>query len=392
MKVRSRRISPRKRLGDVLGVLSRTQLAPPGFLAVEWVAVRTLGDTPLGLEVVPARSAASPRCSCSYGVAARCLRPRAVWIALGLFAVSDDLIYFAVGVEAVFDGRRRGPGVPTSWGWRWRRGRRRSRVPAPCAAAGAAAVWFSHAVGVRPRGRRDRPAGVRAGRREHGGGPSSVPSSVLLLGGELRRRLCRIPRAIGPSAGHVGLLGLRLPADAPRVALGSHLVGSQVPVPVRQPLEFRDAPGAERSPPCRRWASSSPGACRSGGGIGPVFGMLALPGLFALLAACLRLYPFHGRLVLFLVPSLLAAHRRGGRVVPRDDRGGRDLGGRAGDAVPLPEPLGALNHLVEPRRSRGSSARYGDRRPAKLDPYRFPVLNLAPSQATRMLPSRRGGT
>ena len=43
----------RKHLVDVLGVLSHTQLAPPGFLVVEWVAYRTLGDNPFALRLFP---------------------------------------------------------------------------------------------------------------------------------------------------------------------------------------------------------------------------------------------------------------------------------------------------------------------------------------------------
>ena len=99
--------------------------------------------------------------------------------------------------------------------------------------------------------------------------------------------------------------------------------------------------------------------------------MLALPILFALLAACLRLYPFHGRLVLFLVPSLLLLIAEGADWF-RETFGGGVIWAFLLATLLLFPSLGAFDQLVEPRRSRGISARFGDRRPAKLDPYRFP--------------------
>ena len=53
------------------------------------------------------------------------------------------------------------------------------------------------------------------------------------------------------------------------------------------------------------------------------FAMLALPYVLVMLAACVRLYPFHGRLVLFLAPLLLfIAEGAGGRERARDARRG----------------------------------------------------------------------
>ena len=98
--------------------------------------------------------------------------------------------------------------------------------------------------------------------------------------------------------------------------------------------------------------------------------MLALPGLFALAAAYLHLYPFHGRLVLFLVPSLLLLIAEGAGWF-RETIGGGVPWAVVLAALFLFPSLGALYHLVEPR-DRGDFNPYGDRRPATLDPDRFP--------------------
>jgi len=105
-------------------------------------------------------------------------------------------------------------------------------------------------------------------------------------------------------------------------------------------------------------------------------GIVAAPGLFTALAACLHLYPFHGRLVLFLVPSLLLLIAEGA---------GRVGGASRGFPVPLRRAawgvilvplllfptLRAVYHL-ETRRPLRDFNTHGDRRPESLAPERFP--------------------
>ena len=157
----------RKRLVDVLGVLSHTQLAPPGFLVVEWAAYRTLGDRPVRIAVIPAPvrdrlALPLPRRGRARPQASIRLDRRRALRGLG----RPDLL--RLGVEAVFDRRRGGSRVylmgmemlarpATGPGRRPGGGRRHDRL-----------VLAS--VGVRPRGRRDRLAGLRGG-GEDGEGP-----------------------------------------------------------------------------------------------------------------------------------------------------------------------------------------------------------------------------
>ena len=136
------------------------------------------------------------------------------------------------------------------------------------------------------------------------------------------------------------------------------------------PLNFETPLGASGSPPCRRSASSSPDACRCGRGIGPASGCSRSPSSSRRAAACLRLYPFHGRLVLFLVPSLLLLIAEGANWF-RETFGARVIWTVLLATVLLFPILCAFEQLVEPRDSRQFSP-FGDRRPTKLDPYRFP--------------------
>jgi hypothetical protein len=98
--------------------------------------------------------------------------------------------------------------------------------------------------------------------------------------------------------------------------------------------------------------------------------VLGLPAAFALLAACLRQYPFHGRLVLFLVPALLLVIAEGaGRLRARLGRG-VPWAVVLGALLCFPS-LGVLYHLVQPRGRDGLNP-YGDRPPSRLDPDWFP--------------------
>ena len=89
--------------------------------------------------------------------------------------------------------------------------------------------------------------------------------------------------------------------------------------------------------------------------------MLTAPLAFSMLAGYLRLYPFHGRLILFLTPCLLILVAEGAGFVAET------IGGRAirvvlvGFLVVVPA-LGMLFYVIEPPRPRWSHP-HGDRRP-----------------------------
>jgi hypothetical protein len=105
-------------------------------------------------------------------------------------------------------------------------------------------------------------------------------------------------------------------------------------------------------------------------------GMLGLPGLFALLASPLRLYPFHGRLTLFLLPALVLLIAEWAARVRARIEAGVDIGRRAAGtavlaAILLFPTLHAFYHIAAPRERYGLT-RHGDRRPENLDFERFP--------------------
>jgi hypothetical protein len=92
------------------------------------------------------------------------------------------------------------------------------------------------------------------------------------------------------------------------------------------------------------------------------FGILALPLIFTALASSAHIYPFHGRLVLFLVPSFLLFIGDG--AVALSERVGRRLAWAVvlGPILLVPT-LRDLYH-VETARQRNYFDRHGDR-----DPY-----------------------
>jgi hypothetical protein len=355
-----------KTLKGLFGPLSGAQLAPAGFLAVEWATTRALGDNPWALRLFPLLCGLASL-FVFRGVARRCLRPRAVWIALGLFAVSDDLIYFsselkpyatdvAVGLACTLMGMTTASRPATA-----------PRLAA-IAAAGAAAVWFSlPSVFVL--------AGV-----------GTVLLGSALSQGEWKRALLLcLPGLIWVAsfaavyAVSLDQLGHRrdmwafwdfafpaLPPSSPWEAAW----------PIRRflylfvnPLNFETPLGPRLSalPALGLFLAGCVSLWKRDRAL---FGMLTLPGLFVLLAAYLRLYPFHGRLVLFLVPCLLLLIAEGAGWF-REAIGGGVLWAIVLGVLFLFPSLGAIYHLVEPRDREGFNP-YGDRRPAQLDPERFP--------------------
>ena len=88
--------------GNVVGVpafafgrpLTNDQIAAPGFLVVARLASRVLGGSTLGLRLIPLLCGISALFALAE-VARRAISPRAVPVALALAAVSDDLIYYA---------------------------------------------------------------------------------------------------------------------------------------------------------------------------------------------------------------------------------------------------------------------------------------------------------
>lgn len=356
----------RKRLVDLLGFLAHTQLAPPGFLVVEWVAYRTLGDNPFALRLFPLLCGIASL-FLFLGVARRLLRPRSVWIAVALFAVSDDLIYFSSELKQYSTDVAAGL-VCTLLGLEMSaRPATRGRVVA-LAAAGAMIVWCSHpSVFVL--------AGVgtvllASAAAERGWRGALIPSALGLVWGASSAAVYAISMdQLGHRRDMWGFWEFAFPPMPPASLWDATWVLRRFLYLFVNPLNFETPLGARLSalPAFGLFVAGCLSAAKRDKAL---FAMLGLPFLFVLLASCLRLYPFHGRLVLFLVPSLLLLIAEGADWFRETFGGGVTWAFLLGTLLLFPS-LGAFYHLVE-KHDRGDFSPYGDRRPAKLDPYRFP--------------------
>jgi hypothetical protein len=361
------------RHGSVIGLfgpLANSQLAPPGFLVVEWVMVRVFGASGFALRFFPLLCGIASL-FLFHGVARRCLRPRDVWIALGLFAVSADLIYFAsevkqystdvaVGLACYLMGMKVASRPATI------------RRYCALAAGGAAAVWFSYPSVF-----------ILAG------------MGVVLMATSLAARAWRTALLtslacltwaasfaaiyavalgqLGHSRGMWVFWGFAFPPMPPSSPWEATWLIRRFLYLFVNPLNFDTPLGPSLSilPAVGLFFAGCLSLWRRARDI---YWMLALPVAFAILASCLRKYPFHGRLVLFLAPSLLLVIAEGAGW----------LRARIGPAMPwsavlatvlLFPGLGAVYHLFVPHGRDGFSP-YGDRRPAGLDPDWFPFRGL----------------
>lgn len=356
-----------KTLVELFGPLSGAQLAPPGFLAVEWGLYHILGNRPLVLKIFPVLCGVTSL-FLFLRVAQRCLRPGAVWVALGLFAVSDDLIYFASELKqystdvvmallcdlVALDMISR-PATMARW----------TRFTV----VGAVVVWFSHPV-----------AFVLAGL-------GLVLIASALVDREWKRGLALTLMSLVWAAsfacvyavsqeqlGHRGTMwdfwAFAFP-PRPFTGLGSAawLIRSILYL-FANPIEIVTPMGPTPS------ALLAFGFFLTGcvsfvkRGASQTLWMLVAPVLITLFAACLYLYPFHGRLLLFLVPALLLLIGEGVAWVV-ELSGSRAVRVVLLGGLFLLPTLQATYHLVEPRQRSIVNSR-GDRRPEALNPAHFP--------------------
>jgi hypothetical protein len=356
-----------KSLRGMFGPLLNSQLAPPGFLVLEWCAVRIGGVRPLVLRVVPFIGGIVSLFLFAQ-LARRTLRPRAVWIAVALFVVSDDLIYFATELKQYSTDVTVAlvcllAGVALS-----ERPLGLRRFVA-LSALGIAAPWFSH------------------------------PSAFVLAGIGSGQLLTALARRQWNRAGLVTLAGVLWIASLAGLYLVSlnqlgHQRGMWVfwnfAFPPMPPSSLRDAlwpvsrgvylffnPYDFRTPLGPRLSASLGFAFFLTGcgslwrrGSRETLWLLLAPVLFALLAAYLRLYPFHGRLLLFLVPSLVLLVAEG------LDRMSEILGSGYTRVVFLGIvfvlPVAQAIEAVFIPRQRIETNEHGDRRPSRLEPSKFP--------------------
>ncbi len=355
-----------KTIGQLFGPLEGAQLAPAGFLVVERLVAEVLGPSTFWLRLLPLLGGVATLLLAAE-LGRRCLRPGAVLVASALVATSGDLIYFASELKPYSTDLA----VALAC---WLMGLDLVRRPASAwrfflaAAGGALAPWFSFpSVFVL-------------------GGVGLVAMVSALAAREFRRVLLLL--LVG-GVWVASFSGCRAVARRQLVDAVSMDVfwgfafwpwpprsfADLVVWPVRRvlylflnPLEF-PSPWGPYPVAVLALLLFVVGCASMARRDVRALGMLLLPGLLALGATAGRLYPFHGRLILFLVPSLLLLVAEGCAWVR--DRLGRWAYRGVVLALLAGPTLLAIYHLAEPRQRMGLNP-HGDNRPVSLEPGRFP--------------------
>ncbi len=280
------------------GPLPFAQVAPPGFVLLEKAAAATLGTSDYALRLAPFASSLAALWL-FYRLALRLLAgPGAVSLALALFAVQPALVLYAAQVKpyavdlavglaltllaAGLVGDRNGPAA-------------RRAILAGLAAAPA--VFFSHAAALVLAGLSAALALATVTRRARFAG-AAIAAGLWLLCAGIAAAAAR--RAMAPAVG-----GYLAHIWAPAFGPSPHSLSGDA-----------------------RWLARAVGGELDGGGLGypwmPLYAVLAALGVaalwrrrpalaplvvapagVALAAADLHLYPFAGRLVLFVAPALI---------------------------------------------------------------------------------------
>jgi hypothetical protein len=330
---------------DFHTTLVQYQLAPTGFLAVAWMVVRLPGS-----DVMAARMVALVCGIASLflfrAVARRLLLPHAVPIAMGLFALSDWLIYYsaeikqyssdlALGLAAVLLTLRAGP-TPE---------RANVRGLLALAAFGAAGVWFSHTLVL----------------------VLAAVGTYLACGALIRRDVRGILILAGMGAAWLLSFWACFVVSHGMLSKEAFIWDwwdfAFLPIPPRSAADLKkdfwaianlfDSPSDVRMPvgmiatalvAMALWiiGAVSLGRRRPGW-----LYLLAAPLAFTLAASALRQYPFHGRLLIFLVPAVQMLVAEGTAVLARP--GGRPLAVAFGAFLLFQPAADAVWHrLIDP--------------------------------------------
>jgi len=352
---------------ELFGPLMANQLAPPGFLLVESILCRLFGAGTYSLRLFPLIGGIASL-FLLQGVATRLLRhPGAVGIAVGLACLADDLIYYSAELKQystdvafgllcyriALDALTR----TLTWG--------RSVA---YAILGAVVVWFSHPAVF-----------ILAG------------LGTVLLGSALGHRDWQraIRQALIGSAWVLSFVGVHWVAMEQLGHRGEMWVFWDFAFPHLPPTSFWDVTWIVRRilyflvnplsfnsplgplPSVLAVFALLLVGCVSLAKVRPTsLGMLILPATFTLFATYLHKYPFHGRLVLFLVPAFLMLIAEGAAWVWNATQW-RVLRGAIVVVLFLFPSLDLIQSMSSPI-SRGFHNYVGDRRPEKLNPARFP--------------------
>ncbi len=352
------------RLSHPVAPIQSNQLAPVGFLAIERAALQLLGDSKPSLRLVPLLGGLAS-VWLFRGLAERCLNRRAALLALAMFVVSDDLIGFSVELKpyatdvalALFCTR-----LALSW----------EPLPRPTlrlAIVGAVAAWFSFPVTFILIGVGLVLAGCSAVQRDW---RALYPLGLLALiwSASLAGVQWAAHRQLMDPRGMHVFWDFASPGRPVTAARLIEWAGRTLAYLFANPMDLF-IPGIGWTIPALAGLSFFLVGCVTMARRDPrTFGLLIAPLGLTLLAASLRLYPCHGRLALFLVPTLIVLVAEGA------DRAAGASGGRAAWRmaivwlVLLPASL-SLFDLVDPHGG-AIHNHHGDRRPYWLEPGRFP--------------------
>jgi hypothetical protein len=361
---------------DFRTTLTEYQLAPPGFLAIERLLVRLPGN-----DVMAARSFPLACGIASIflfrAAARRFLVPHAVPIAVGLFALSDWLIYYStemkqyscdlaltlvavlLAVGAAPQASSGSPGEPGASGPSPPSARRLLAL----GAFGAIGVWFSYPLAFVLAGVGTYFFATAAVRRDARGASglaliglawaASFAACYVVSHGMLDKgrfiwdwwdfAFLRVPPQ---SIGELKLEFWQLlnvfdsPADV------KTLLGPVLTAILATALAIAGAASM-----WRRW----PGGLY----------LLTAPVAFALAASAMRQYPYHGRLLIFLVPSVQMLVSQGAAAITRPGRPRLTIA--LGAFLLLQPAYDAFSHrLFQPMNHEGFDS-HGDLRPDLLD-------------------------
>ncbi len=362
---------------SLFGPLVATQIAPPGFLLAERVLYRILGDSRYVMRAIPFLGSLVSL-FLMRSVALRCLPVRAAVLAVGLLSVSDDQIYYATELKPYSTDVTWALAVLLATLWI----RDRPLTPgrfAGFALLGSLAVWFSFpsAFVLAASGMVLIVTAGHEHRWKRAGGLMIV-SAIWLSSFTVSHLAAR--SQIGGDRGLWAFWALAFPP--PLVKDPTWVIRRFLYLFVN-PLDYEG--------PFTPWVSIAPALLCALTALvtllreqRALLGLFVIPMALAIAASYLQLYPFHGRLVLFLVPSLHLLIALGA------DRiwlwSGRTVVGVTLAIALLANPLvGDLDCLLEPRQ-RGLVNPFGDFRPPWVMPdlfsIPFPSSDSVPSRAT----------
>ena len=345
--------------------LRNNQLAPPAFLVAVWSMVQVFGENVYATRLVPLAGGIGSMFLFA-AVARRFLPASAVFPAVMMFAVANDPIYYASEIKQYSTD------VAACLAWltaavaigpKELTAARTARF----ALGGAAIVWFSHPsifvlasvglVGL---------AGAiasRDGKRAMAWGIVGVAWVASFAG------VHRVAQTqLGREAHQMWVFwGFAFPPIPPESFWDATWVFRRLAFFFINPLNF-DAPFGERISLLPALGLAIVGAFRLWKLDRSRFALLALPFVLTLTAATFRLYPFHGRLLLFLCPIPLIAVAAGLDAIGQARWRGVLYYALATMVVVVPTAL-AVQQVFEPRYAHNS---FGDLHPNTTNPFIFP--------------------